>query len=406
MRFKTKKEALSEIVCRERTVNGKQYPIYGVYLGTNCITKKAERLYASSKEKLVSMIEDFYRARNESGDLASVLTPEQIIDAKSAFKALRDADIRLSLLECVKREIERTEVVANYKTTAGEAYDEYIDAKTGVNSDGEMQKTESTVGKWVGKIGKDRVLSTVTIDDIVSYVKTNYGESAPRTYNSHVSYIKTFLSWCASQERKFISVNPALPIKMKPIAWKRPKYLKPEHVRKLFEVLWDERDRHADWLALAVTQFFVGVRREEAIRMAENPDAATILIEDETFRVDGGKGHTKGVAPRSAHLSENAVAWMKSFDYMAGVSSVREHTTDEYYAFARAKGIPMFKNCARHTFITMHVAKFHTPDVTQAMVGTSGTMRAVHYDGLAPQREGEDYFSIMPPETKSEEVAA
>ena len=405
MKFKTKKEAIESITFKTRTVNGSEYKLYSVYLGTNLITKKQEKFASSSRERLVAMIEDYYARRNESGDVSAMLTVEQTVDASMALCALEKAGLDVSLLECAKAEIARHGISANFSKTAGEAYYEFIDSKS-LNSELELRKTECTTGKWVGTIGRDRVLSTVTIDDITSYLRTNYADSAPSTYNSHVSYIRTFLSWCASQENKIIPENIALPIRLKPVAWKRPRYMKPCDVRRLFELLWNERERHPDYLALAVTQFFIGVRREEAIRMAANPDTATILIEDETFRVDGGKGYTKGVAPRAAHLSENAVAWIKSFDYMSAIEAVREHTTDECYALARANGVPMFKNCARHTFITMHVAKFHTPEVTQAMVGTSGTMRAVHYDGLAPQREGEEFFNIFPPTAnESKEVA-
>lgn len=405
MKFKTRKEALATITMRERTVNGTVYPIYCAYLGTNLVTKKCERLYASTKQRLERLIDEFYEEREKSGDFASSLSAEQIVDARAAIHALQEAKLGISLAECARREIERSGCSTVYDKTVGEAYDDFIDSKS-LNSELELQKTESTTGKWVGCVGRDRILSSVTIEEIASYVRTNYGNSAPRTYNSHISYIKTFLSWCANPEQKFIPTNPALPIKMKPVAWKRPEYMKPDDVRKLFDLLWEEREHHPEYLALAVTQFFIGVRREEALRMAKDPDTATIIIEDETFRVDGGKGHTKGIAPRAAHLQPNAVAWMKSFDYMAGIQSVTDGTTGEYYSLARSRGIPIFKNCARHTFITMHVAKFHTPEVTQAMVGTSGTMRAAHYDGLAPQREGEAYFDIFPPKAENKAVPA
>lgn len=398
--FKTKKEAIASITERTRKTRGVEYPLFDVYLGTNVITKKQERLASSSKQKLVAMIEEYYRAREENGDLCSMLTPEQTVDARVALKALHDAGLDLSLTECARREIARSNSVSLFTAKLGESYDDFVDSKS-LNSEMELRKTECTTGKFVGMMGRDRVVASITTKEIYEYLKSNFDESAPKTYNSHASYIRTFFSWCASEERKLIPSNPVLAIKMKPVAWKRPEYMKPDDVKRLFALLWSVREEHPDFLALAITQFFIGVRREEAIRMAQNPGTATILIEDETFRVDGGKGHTKGIAPRSAHLSENAVAWIKSFDYMAGMKSVDESTTYRYYAFARENGIPMFKNCARHTFITMHVAKYHTPEVTQSMVGTSGTMRAVHYDGLAPQREGEAYFGIFPPVTPS-----
>lgn len=397
MSFKTKKEAIASIRCREKKVKGKIYQTYETYLGTNCITKKEERLSAPSKDKLEDMIEDFYRARSQSGDLASALTINQIVDAQTALRTLREAGMDISLSECAKREVERSARISFSDKKLGDAYSEYIIYKTEVNSPSEVRKTGSTVGNWVEKLGRDRTVSSVTIDDVANYVKTFYGEMDPTTYNAQVSYIRTFLNWCADDERRFIEENPILKMKLKPVETKRPRYMKPNAVKKLFDLLWKNRAEHPEYLALAVTQFFVGVRREEMLRIAESEDAATIIIEDASFRIDKVKGYTKGITARAAHIPNNAVAWMKSFDYLSALKMVGEKTTGSYYALARENGIPVFKNCARHTLITMHVAKYHMPEVTQHMVGTSGKMRAEHYDGLAPQREGEEYFDILPP---------
>lgn len=397
MPFKSLAEAFSSIKVREKVVNNKVYPTYEVYLGIHPITKKPTRLYASNNKDLKAQIEDFYATLKSKGDIASILSSAQIMDAQLAYFLLAQAESDMTLQDCVKCALERTSQTKLVDITLAEAFEKYLDSKKSQTSD-ERKKTGATVGKWIQVIGNDKIVRSLVLDDIKDYLKTYYDDLEPSTFNAHLGYIRTFLRWCAHPEQRYIAEDPSAPMMQKPTLWKRPKYMKPEDVENLFRLLESKSVLRncPEFLALAVTQFFVGVRRAEAIRIASDSEAATIIIDDETFRVDKGKGHTRGRAPRTAHIEENAIAWMKSFDYMNAMNKINDQTTRQLYKFAREHGIPIFKNAMRHTFITMHVAKYHNPQTTQSMVGTSGTMRAEHYDGLAPQKEGEAFFNIFP----------
>lgn len=398
MSLMSRNEAMASIVERKRTVKGKEYPLFDVYLGINEVTRKPVRLFSSTKRKLKERIDEFYKSRGSKGDAYAMLRPDQLIDANFALQELARAGMSISLTECVRRVLEHSSAVLCEGKTLGEAYDEFYAAKEKSDSPSELEITRKTTGRFVERFSREHRVDDLFLKDVVDYLKTYYDNLSPSTYNKHLGYISTFLSWCAKPEQGYIKSNPISSLKKKKVAWKKPKYLPVDQVERLFRLLESPSvmEKHPEYLALAVTQFFVGVRREEALRIADDPDSATIIIEDETFRVDGGKGYTKGKAPRAAHLQPNAVEWMKSFDYKGSLSKIVEYTTDSMYAFARKNGIEVFHNCARHTFITMHVARFHQPEVTQAMVGTSGTMRAAHYDGLASEKEGTAYFSISP----------
>ncbi|MDA3923699.1 MAG: hypothetical protein PF904_03255 [Kiritimatiellae bacterium] len=63
---------------------------------------------------------------------------------------------------------------------------------------------------------------------------------------------------------------------------------------------------------------------------------------------------------------------------------------------AKKLKIKLPRNAGRHTFITMHVAAYERPEMTDNMTGTSSQMRSNHYQGLTTKKEGEKYFSIMP----------
>lgn len=397
MLLKPIKDAFESIKERSRIVSGKRYPIFDVFLGFNPVTQKPTRLYASSREKLEEKVREFYKKHKMMGDFASLLDTKQLMDARMAIELIYNSKQDLTLTECVKRTLKEIGDTICADISLMDASIEYRKTKR-YNSEAEISKVESVLGCFINAIGGDKWVGTITCDDIKKYLDTFYNDKAPRTYNSILLYLRTFFKWCMKPSQKYLTKDPTEAIEKRVVTWRKPKYLHPSYVEKLFRLLEHPQvvKEFPQYLALAVTQFFVGVRRAEAIRIATDTDAATILIEDETFRVDKGKGYTRGRAPRTAHLEDNAVEWMKSFDYLNALNMIDESTTRNLYRFAKANGIPMFQNCMRHTFITMHVAKYHTPEVTQTMVGTSGHMRAEHYDGLAPQKEGEMFFNIYP----------
>ena len=236
----------------------------------------------------------------------------------------------------------------------------------------------------------------MTAKEIADYLQENFGSKKPKTYNQHLLYLKTFFNWCCKDERKYLKENPIRALKYKPEPWEEPEYMKPEDVERLFKLLEANKTEHPEHLAYAVVNFFCGCRAVEVMRMATDPDAAKIDVDGETVRIAKAKGYQQGKRPRAFHILPTALAWMKSFDFLAGLKTVTEKTQKEIYDLARADGVPMFQNCGRHTFITYHVAAYADPAKTTAMVGTSDKMRAENYCGLARKEQGEAYFRIMP----------
>ena len=377
-----------------RDKNGRGFEVYEAYFGIDPFTQKPLRVSRTDRDALAKEIQDFYARHKSGGDAAVRLTAVQALDAKNAYDALANANLRVSLTDAVNAYIGGQSANAGLTCTKKiqEAYEEYRNSKP----DGaDKTKTAATVGRWANGCN-GRQLVSVTAKEIAAYLEKQFGAKKPKTYNSHLLYLKTFFNWCCKDEREYLAKNPIKNLECKPEPWEEPEYMKPEDVKRLFRLLEAHKGDRPELLAYAVVNFFCGCRAVEIQRMASDPDAAKINIEGETVRIAKAKGYQQGKRPRAFPIHPTALAWMKSFEFLDALKKVTEDTQKEIYNFARANGIPMFQNCGRHTFITYHVAAYNDPSKTTAMVGTSEKMRADNYCGLAQKKDGEAYFAILP----------
>lgn len=373
--------------------HGNPHSDYEAYLGVDPFTHRSVRITRTDRNDLLNVLRDFYQRHQFGGDAAVRLSAAEAIDAKNALDALAAAQLKTTLFEAVTAYIGGQTAWETFsEKKAKEAFDEFFKSKP---EGADRDKTFATSGKWVKTLG-DRTLQSVTAKEIADYLEDSYGKRKPKTYNSHLLYIKTFLNWCCKDERAYLVKNPIRSMKFKPEPWKEPEYMKPEDVERLFRLLEAHKADKPELLAYAVVSFFCGCRAVEIQRMATDPDAAKINIEGETVRIAKAKGYQQGKRPRAFHIEPTALAWMKSFDFLAALKGVGKDTQKDMYDLARESGVPMFHNCGRHTFITYHVAAYGDPAKTTAMVGTSEKMRADNYCGLASKAEGEAYFRIWP----------
>jgi len=149
-------------------------------------------------------------------------------------------------------------------------------------------------------------------------------------------------------------------------------------------------------LGYVTLSYFCGIRTAEIARLARDVD--DIRPEEGTVIIRMPKGHTQGMTPRTVHIPENAVAWMRGIDFKDALGRDLNTAVNEFGKFAASLGVKVGRNIGRHTCATMHCAAFGNPAKTEAMLGTSSSMRVKHYMGLATKAEGERYFSLMPSE--------
>lgn len=395
MGYLPKSEVEKKIKARKRIdKHGNERVDYEAYFGIDPFTQRPVRISRGDLKEVNREIIDFYARHRVGGDAAVRLTAIQAIDAKNAYDALAAANMKTSLYDAVSAYISGTTAVSgsNAPVTVGEAYERFIKTK---HDGADKLKTIATSGRWAKGV-YNKKLASVAAQEVTNYLDANFADKKPKTYNSHLLYLKTFFNWCCKEEINYLVRNPIKSVAFKPEPWEEPEYMKPQDVKRLFRLLEAHKTERPDMLAYAVVSFFCGSRTVEILRMAEEEDAAKINIADEMIRIAKGKGFQLGRRPRAFHIEPTALAWMKSFDFLTAIKGVTRTSQKDIYDMARANGIPVFQNCGRHTFITYHVAAYGDPTKTQAIVGTSEKMRADNYCGLASKADGEAYFRIMP----------
>lgn len=395
MGFRSLEESLSSITKRTRTVDGVEYTTFDAYLGVDPITRKPKRFFDKDRPRLVQRIKEFHSSIKRNGDVGALLTPMKIIDAKSAYDALEEAGVRMTLRDAIRDFLAgRTAARADSDVQVRDAYVEYVASFGPLQAD-HVKAVKYRVGHWVSSLKDGFRLKDITAQSVVNFVDGRFGASN-KSWNNSLTYIRSFLNWCVSPERGYISDNPVRDVKRRQIEWKEPKYLAPWQAEKILRICEDAEDECPEMLAYTILNLLCGMRREEIIRMAKDEDAVRVNIQDETIRVAKPKGFQKGIRPRAFHIHKSALAWMKSFDFEDGVRGITTKTSLEVAAAAREAGVDVPNNAGRHTFITMHCAAYGDPAKTEAIVGTSATMRAQNYMGLASKMDGEAFFTIMP----------
>lgn len=402
MSYLKKADALASIKIRTMPHNGSNYTIFEAYLGTDPYSRKAIRKSAKTEAELKKKINEFYRRIDIGGDIAVILSPFETADAKNALDLLKLNNLTASLSDCARAFIEASATTSKgiSTITLGTAYPEYLQVQTDDGkSEDHIRTIKTRVGRWVSTFGADRPLSDITANDVANQLRDQFLDPARpetrKTYNNNLSYIKSFLNWCCN-EKQYLKENPLNKLKNKVIAYKDPEYVSATNTALLITAV-ATKGSLSD-LACFILSFFCGLRQSELMRCYLGKDAIDINLEEVYIRVIKCKGETKGVEPRTFTIPDIALAWMKSFDFMTAVRMKNLKFRNHLTKIAKSIGInDLPENAGRHTFITMHAAAYHDPNALTAIAGNSVSVRARHYDGRTSQKEGLEYFQILPP---------
>lgn len=413
MSFLSKKDVLASIRTRVQTIHGAYYTIFEAYFGTHPFTKKAVRKYAKTEKKIKDKINAFFDSLETGGASMATLTPRQAFDANQALAKLKSANLDYTLEQCVDFVIrgcgpnglanaQGAKAQERPAISIGEAHRRYSEAKSG-KSEAYMRDIRFRAGKWVVAFGKDRPLTDVTAAEVKrhlteTYYKPNEVKSWV-TYNNHLGSIKSFMAWCADDEQGYLEKSPVDGMKRIDIPYRQPEYVKAADAQKLFSELWNKRNVNSGGadLAYSILSFFCGMRQSEIERVRLGDAAVKICLDERFIRVGLPKGVTKGIRPRTFTIPDQALAWMRAFDFMDHAIAYNPKFRRHIKEAGERAGVTIPGNAGRHTFITMFEAVHHDQSALTAIVGNTEDVRAKSYNGVELKREGEAYFSILPP---------
>ena len=399
MSYRPKKEVLATIGTRKRTRRGNEYVIYDAYLGYDPYSKKQKRMQSTDLSYLKAQVERFYIEHRVGGDAAARLQPHEALDAREALDLLAQRGKGVSLTEVVRSWLGGAGAAPLSDKTIGDAYDGFMASLVGKSPD-YLKTLRSHIGSFISEFGRDTPLSSVTAQAVVRNLKERIldkdNEKTWKTYNNHLGDLKTFFGWCAKSEQGFLGASPIADVKKLVLRYHDPEYVKADEIGRLFGALVCHADENPADLADAILSFFCGMRQCEIERVREGLGAVEINLDDGFVIVKKGKGYTRGIRKRSFTLSEQAKAWMRSFDFMSAVMVSNKQFRRHLVERAKEAKVKLPKNAGRHTFITMYAAAYHDQAKLTSIVGNTEGVRANSYDGVEVEANGKAYFGIMP----------
>lgn len=403
MSYRPKKEVLATIGTRKRTRRGNEYVIYDAYLGYDPYSKKQKRMQSTDLSYLKAQVERFYIEHRVGGDAAARLQPHEASDAREALDTLSEAGEHISLTEVVKRYLSGSTASKRAScVTIQEALAKFLDSQIG-KTPVYIKGLRIHIGAFMDGFGPQRKVSEVSASDVTENLRERLldedDQKTWKTYNNHLGDLKTFFNWCTRSEQGYIEKSPIADVKKLIIAWKDPEYVKAEDIGKLFTAIAAHSDKRED-LADAILSFFCGMRQEEIKRVREGKEAVNVDVENGFIRVVKCKGATKGIRPRAFNIPEQALTWMRAFDFSAAVMKPNNQFRRHLVRYAAEAKVSIPKNAGRHTFITMYSAAYHDQVKLTSIVGNTEGVRANSYDGVEVEANGKAYFSITPESLK------
>ncbi|MGH8021103.1 MAG: tyrosine-type recombinase/integrase [Opitutaceae bacterium] len=333
---------------------------------------------------------------------ASHLAPDQLRDAEAALRRLAG---RYSLTMAVDWFL-RTYRDTLTEKTLEDAYPLFLEDR------GQHVRTE-TLGDYRSSLLAlcacygDRKLPDIGTAEVDAFLKGRGLKG--KAWNNTRGDLNAFFAWAEKAPRKWISANPVKDVQKFKVVQGLPEILSADTVCRIFEFLESytgtASKQHAPgflvpYFALAV---FAGIRPSinggELTRIAELKNRDRIIdLKAGVIRITPEIAKTKDV--RQILIQPNLAAWLeryplKDFPIIPrnAIELIREVRTRH----------DVGHDVLRHTFISMHVAKFRSMGDTALQAGNSEKMIKKHYLNLVTTDEAEEFWNVMPKTTTAAE---
>ncbi len=333
---------------------------------------------------------EIHRLQSETGirTAATRLTDEQLHEAEAAFRRLAAApkslgfylDYALANYRAPEHEITVEAAVAAYLVTKKQ------DHARGMLSECQLKdirvRLECFIQSFPGKS-----LSLLSREALAAHCQR--GNPKPKTFNNRRGILFTFFKFAFCHD--WVAANPLEKIPHLRIAHRRgsAQTLSAEQAAKLMRhVEQSEGGAFVPFFALAL---FAGIR--PCVRTGEilklrpahvRLDTGVILIEPEVSKVR---------MKRNVTIQPNLAAWLRAYP-LERFPIIPPNLQHHRARIAKAFGLS--HDIMRHTFISMHVAKYRSMGEAALQAGNSESIIRKHYLDLKTAAEAEAFFGIMP----------
>jgi len=232
------------------------------------------------------------------------------------------------------------------------------------------------------------------LDDLKGLSDKSVDGLSPRSKKNFLVTLKTFFNFAIDKGYRAKDDNPANGMIIPKIDWKVPSVLSVEETKSLMHTA---RTFHGGaFLQIVTLGLFAGIRSNELQML----DWSAIDLEEGTVTI--GAEIAKKRRLRLIELSDNAIAWLKIAPNKTGKLTFNKAGV-LFAELVRKAGFENWReeksNAMRHSFGTYHFALHQNSALTAAALGHQANDQVLFdsYRSLARKKDGEAYFSIMPP---------
>ncbi len=226
----------------------------------------------------------------------------------------------------------------------------------------------------------------------------------PKAWNNTRGLLHAFFEWCRSTPRKWCEVNPVSPVPKFKVARGIPRVLSARESQELMAYLEDypsegcskaKRGYLVPYFALCL---FAGIRptvpRGETWKLGKLPEneiGRAIDLQNGVIRIAPEISKTRDL--RQITIQPNLRAWLERYppnEYPIAVPAMQAKVMQVRIKFGLTDDV------LRHTFCSMHVAKFRSLGATALEAGNSERVIKKHYLNLVTASDAEAFWNLCP----------
>ena len=328
------------------------------------------------------------------------------LDAEARLEAFRAAELLKphgkTIMEAVHHYLDHINQLALSVRFSALAERIRTEFKRRINANESSERHAETLLETLKKLEArfgDQLVSEIRSKDLQSWLTGLL--LATKTRNKHRGYASQIFS--LGVDYGYASVNPVSAIKKfkERVSEENGEIsvLSAEQTEKLF------RAADPQVIPFLTLSFFAGIRRATLERL----DWSEVRFDERRVIVPAYKG--KNQKRYQVSLSDNAIEWLKPYVQPSGSLLVRATAMNRFskqlgpsatatrrlmLKAAQAAGIGLPDNAGRHTFISMHVARYESLDKTALEANTSVEKIKDNYLNLVTREDAERYWVIRP----------